>query len=129
MPACCGSPGAARISRRSTKAPCARPRKAPIEILREGEFVAFTADSEIAVMRAAEAARTLARWEGGTPPPADVGTRDWLKAQTSRDTVTDTGHPGPAPAGRVVEARYSRPSSPTARSVHAARSPSARTMR
>ena len=35
--------------------------KAPIGILREGDFVAFTADSEIAVMRAAAAARTLAR--------------------------------------------------------------------
>jgi nicotinate dehydrogenase subunit B len=83
--------------------------KEPIEILREGEFVAFTSASEIAVMRAADAARPLARWEGGTPPPANVGTRDWLKAQTSRDKVTDAGHRGPAPGGRVVEAEYSRP--------------------
>ena len=49
--------------------------KEPIEILREGDFVAFTSDSEIAVMRAAEAARTLARWDGGTPAPDDIGTR------------------------------------------------------
>ena len=48
-------------------------------------------------------------WEGGTPPPADVGTPDWLKAQPSRDKITDTGHPGRAPTGRVVEACYSRP--------------------
>src|SRR5262245_25110474 len=46
--------------------------KEPIEIVREGEFVAFTSDSEIAVMRAGEVARALARWEGGTPPPANV---------------------------------------------------------
>ena len=60
-------------------------------------------------MRASEAARTLAKWEGGTPPPADVGTPAWLKAQTSRDKITDTGKPGRAPPGRVVEASYSRP--------------------
>ena len=34
--------------------------KAPIEILRDGEFVAFTGDNEQAVMRAAEAARERA---------------------------------------------------------------------
>jgi CO/xanthine dehydrogenase Mo-binding subunit len=83
--------------------------KEPIEILREGEFVAFTSNSEIAVMRAADVARALARWEGGTPPPENVGTRDWLKAQKSRDKVTDVAHHGAAPTGRVVEAEYSRP--------------------
>ena len=83
--------------------------KEPIEILREGEFVAFTSDSEIAVMRAAEAARQVARWEGGMPPPANVGTPAWLKAQKSRDKVTETGRPDPAPAGRAVQAQYTRP--------------------
>ena len=81
----------------------------PIEILREGEFVALTSDSEIAVMRAAEAARTLARWEGGSPPPSNVGTREWLKAQKSRDKVTDTGHRGRLRPAACVEAEYSRP--------------------
>lgn len=80
----------------------------PIEIFREGEFTAFTADSELAVMRAAEAARALAKWEGGTPPPADVGKPEWLKRQPSRDKTTDTGKPGTV-KGRVVEASYSRP--------------------
>jgi nicotinate dehydrogenase subunit B len=83
--------------------------KHPVEILREGEFVALTSDSEIAVMRSSEAARTLARWEGGSPPPSNVGTREWLKAEKSRDKVTDIGHRGPAPIGRTVEAEYSRP--------------------
>ena len=69
-------------------------------------------------MRAAEAARTLAKWEGGTPPPADVGTPAWLKAQPSRDKTTDTGKPGRAPR----RAASSRPpirarSSPMARSA------------
>ncbi len=87
--------------------------KAPIDILREGDFVAFTAASEIAVMRAAEAARALARWEGGTPAPDDIGEPAWLKAQPSRDRTVETGTSGRAaqsqPAGRVVEALYSRP--------------------
>ena len=83
--------------------------KAPIDILREGEFVAFTSNSEIAVMRAAEAARTVARWEGGTPPPDTAGTPAWLKTQVSRDKTTDIGKPGCASPGRAVEASYSRP--------------------
>jgi nicotinate dehydrogenase subunit B len=83
--------------------------RTPIDIIREGEFVAFTGTSELAVMRASEAARTRAKWEGGTPPPADVGTPAWLKAQSSRDKVTDIGEPGRVPSGRTVEASYSRP--------------------
>jgi len=83
--------------------------QAPIEILREGDFVAFTADTEIAVMRAAAAARALARWEGGEPAPADVDEPDWLKAQPSRDRTVETGLAGRAQQGPVVEARYSRP--------------------
>jgi CO/xanthine dehydrogenase Mo-binding subunit len=82
--------------------------KAPIEIFREGEFVAFASESELAVMRAAEAARELAKWEGGTPPPDDVGSPAWLRRQPSRDKTTDTGKPGTV-KGRVVEASYSRP--------------------
>ena len=103
---------------------------APIEIMREGEFVAFTSDSELAVMRAAEAARTLAHWDGGTPPPADVGTPAWLKAQPSRDKTTDTGKPGRAPAGRAGRGLLFAPV-PHLRldRAHPARSPSSRTAR
>jgi CO/xanthine dehydrogenase Mo-binding subunit len=82
--------------------------KAPLEIIRDGAFVAFTADSEIAVIRAAEAARELAKWDGGTPAPVGVGSPDWLKRQPSRDRTTDIGKPGTV-KGRVVEASYSRP--------------------
>ena len=83
--------------------------RTPIDILREGEFVAFTSDSEVAVMRAAEAARAFAKWNGGAPPPSDVGTPDWLKAQPSRDKTTDAGLPGRVSNGPVIEASYSRP--------------------
>jgi len=89
--------------------------KAPIEILREGDFVAFTAASEIAAMRAAEAARAHASWEGGEPvlggsgeSTSEIGESAWLKAQFSRDRTVESGSPG-AREGRVIEARYSRP--------------------
>ncbi len=86
-----------------------RAAKEPVDILREGDFVAFTAASETAVMRAAEAARTLARWEGGEPAPDDIGEPDWLKRQPSRDRTVETGRAGAVNGGRVVEALYSRP--------------------
>ncbi len=88
--------------------------KGPIELLREGDFVAFTGASEIAVSRAAEVARALARWEGGTPAPDDIGEPAWLKAQASRDRTVENGQPGRAQedrtkSGRTVQALYSRP--------------------
>jgi len=82
--------------------------KAPIEILREGNFVALIADAEINVMRAAEAARSVARWEGGEPLPDNAGTPDWLKAQVARDRTVETGLKGRT-EGKVFSARYSRP--------------------
>jgi len=82
---------------------------APLDILREGEFVAFIAASELAVMRASEAARTLARWKGGSPVPDDIGTIAWLKAQPARSRTVETGAKGPVPRGRTVTSTFSRP--------------------
>jgi CO/xanthine dehydrogenase Mo-binding subunit len=81
---------------------------APIDVLQEGEFVAFTGANELAVMRAAQAAREHAKWEGGTPAPEGVGSPEWLKAQPSRDRTVEQGEKGRA-QGRTVTARYSRP--------------------
>src|SRR5262249_44261436 len=90
-----------------------RAATAPIDILREGDFVAFTAPSEITVMRAAAAARALARWEDGEPAPAGVGEPEWLMAQPAHSRTVEIGTSGPTPKerviGRVIEARYSRP--------------------
>jgi CO/xanthine dehydrogenase Mo-binding subunit len=82
--------------------------KASIEILRDGDFVAFTGQSELAVARAAEAARERAIWEGGTAAPEGVGSPEWLKAQPSRDRTVEQGEKD-RPQGRAVTARYSRP--------------------
>lgn len=83
--------------------------KAPIDILREGAFVAFLGNTDIAVSRATEAARNLARWDGGTPAPADIGQPAWLKAQPSRDRTVHSGDSAPAVGNRVVESSFSRP--------------------
>ncbi len=83
--------------------------KAPIEILRDGDFLAFTSDNELAVIRAAEAARDKAKWDGGAPAPDGIGAPDWLKAQPSRSRTVEQGDKAPVPRGRTVTARYSRP--------------------
>ena len=80
-----------------------------IEILREGDLVAFTGDDEVAVMRASDAARTHATWEGGTKPAADAGEPDWTMRQHARTRVVETGAFQGASGNRVVEASYSRP--------------------
>jgi CO/xanthine dehydrogenase Mo-binding subunit len=80
-----------------------------IEILREGDLVAFTGDDEVAVMRASDAARAHATWEGGTKPAADAGEPDWTMRQHARTRVVETGAFQGASGNRVVEASYSRP--------------------
>jgi nicotinate dehydrogenase subunit B len=86
-----------------------RAAKAPIDIIREGDLVAFTADDEVAVTRASAAARELAVWEGGTKLAPDMDQPEKLMAQPARDRVVEHGLPGRAQGNRVVEARYSRP--------------------
>jgi nicotinate dehydrogenase subunit B len=82
---------------------------APIDIIRAGDLVAFTSDDETAVTRAAQSARALAAWTGGTKPPPEAGDPDWLRRQDSRDRVVETGATPAAAGNRVVEATFSRP--------------------
>ena len=82
---------------------------APIDVVRAGDLVAFTSDDEIAVMRASEAARGIAVWDGGARPPPEAGEPDWLKRQPARERVVETGAAGGAAGNRVVEATFSRP--------------------
>ena len=87
-----------------------------LEIIRDGDFLAVTSDDETVAMRAAQAARERAVWNGGEPMAADMNEVAWLKAQRSRDRVVETVAPAaragkavPIEGGRVVEARFSRP--------------------
>jgi CO/xanthine dehydrogenase Mo-binding subunit len=83
--------------------------RAPIEVLREGNFIAFTGADELAVMRAAEAARATARWDGGTRVSDDAGSADWLKTQPAKSRTVQTGAKDQAPGNRVIEAAFTRP--------------------
>ena len=82
---------------------------APIDIVRDGDLVAFTSDDEVAVMRAAQSARGLAVWTGGAQPPSDAGEPNWIRAQRARDRIVETGAVVGAAGNRVVEASFSRP--------------------
>jgi CO/xanthine dehydrogenase Mo-binding subunit len=82
---------------------------APIDILRIGNFVAFTSASEIAVMRAAETARLKARWAAGQQVSDNIGEAAWLKAQPSRDRTVETRGSGQVTAGTPVKADFWRP--------------------
>lgn len=85
-----------------------RAARAPVNIIRDGDLVAFTAESETAVMRALESARAVAVWREGNPPPDDVDRAEWLKSQPSKDRVVETGTRRSAQRVQVVEASYSR---------------------
>jgi len=82
--------------------------RAPIDILRDGDLVAFMADREPAVMRALEAARLNARWEGGDPPPDEVANPDWLQARLAKERLIEDG-PDIGSPQHVFEAWFSRP--------------------
>ena len=82
---------------------------APIDIVRDGDLVAFTSDDELAVMRAAQSARGLAVWTGGAQPPSDAGEPNWIRSQHARDRIVETGAVVGAAGNRVVEASFSRP--------------------
>jgi CO/xanthine dehydrogenase Mo-binding subunit len=83
--------------------------KAPIEIIREGQFVAFASSSELAVMRASEAARTHAQWAGGKLVSDDAGDTEWLKAQPAKSRTVETDAKDQVSGNRVIEAAFSRP--------------------
>jgi len=80
----------------------------PIGILHDGDLVAFTAEEEIAVMRAAQAARTAAQWEGGIQAPAALNEPDWLMTHHACEHVVERGPHDVATGNRVVEGTYSR---------------------
>ena len=104
MPACCAVRGAARVSSRSTKRRSGAPPRRRSTIIREGDLVAFTADDETAVMRAAAAARERAVWDGGSEARARPGSaRAADGAARARPRHVEHGLPGPRrrqPRGR-----------------------------
>ncbi len=102
--ACCGSPGAARVSSRSTRTPCARPPRRRSTSCARATSSPSRRRARLAVMRAAEAARTLARWDGG-----DAGARRHRRAglaQGAARRATARSRPGmPAAPPRAAWSR------------------------
>ena len=76
--------------------------KAPIDILREGEFVAFTAANELAVMRAAEAARNAGALGGRHAGARRRRHARMAQGPASRDRTVEQGEEGRA-QGRTVD--------------------------
>jgi nicotinate dehydrogenase subunit B len=84
-------------------------RAGAVEMMREGDFVAFVAERESIARAALEVARQTAKWEGGVDAPDDAGTPQNLMALRAKDREIEvSARAAPAPA-RTVEALYSRP--------------------
>lgn len=78
-----------------------RAARAPIDVVRHGDFVAFVADSETAARRAVQAAAVHAAWEGGAPIAPAMAEAAWLRAQPADDRVI-----GPPPSAHVGLLRH-----------------------
>ncbi|WP_029350209.1 molybdopterin cofactor-binding domain-containing protein [Bosea sp. 117] len=86
--------------------PLRRAARRPIDILREGGFLALMGEDEASVEAAAAVARDKATWSGGEQVPDEVTTGGWLRRQPTTDRVIAEG--GPAAQREHVEAAYSR---------------------
>ena len=85
-----------------------RAARGDIRTVRVGNFVAFVGPDETVVQRAAVAALTHARWQGGRTLTPAHGEAAWFVGQPSDDRLI--GDPAPAsPSGVIVTATYSRP--------------------
>jgi CO/xanthine dehydrogenase Mo-binding subunit len=84
-------------------------RAAPgIEIVRQGDFVAFVSESEILARRALERARQTARWKGHGPPEDAGAPGRLLGMPTIERTIEVSDEPAKSPV-HVAEATFSRP--------------------
>ena len=81
--------------------------KAPIRIVRTGNFVAFVGEDETAVQRAAVAAPAHATWSGVRQLTPAMQEAAWFRTQPADDR--HIGDPIAPPAGEVVSQTYSRP--------------------
>ena len=84
--------------------------RAPVDFVRDGNFLAIVGDDENAVEAAAAAASDRVVWRGAEPPRALQQEAEWLLQRPSIDRVIGAPQAQPPPRGRqVFEATYSRP--------------------
>jgi CO/xanthine dehydrogenase Mo-binding subunit len=96
-----------------------RVAKAPVEFVRDGNFLALVGDDEIAVERAAAAAVTAVRWDNVEQPAASQQEATWLLQRPMIDIRFGAPEAPAAPGTERFEATYSR-----AYLAHASISPS-----
>ena len=84
-----------------------RAAREPIQLFREGEFVAILADSETAAAAAIATARERAVWEGGEPLDAEFADPAWLETLPSQTRIVQDA--AMAEGAAALSASYSRP--------------------
>ncbi|HEV1999661.1 MAG TPA: molybdopterin cofactor-binding domain-containing protein [Xanthobacteraceae bacterium] len=80
-----------------------------VQIVRDGDFVAFVCASESAAKVALAAVERTAKWQGGVQPVEDAGSPQRLRAEPTIDQVTEFGAATEKKVARVHEAVYSKP--------------------
>jgi CO/xanthine dehydrogenase Mo-binding subunit len=85
-----------------------RAAKAPVEIVRNGNFLALVGDDETAVERAAVAALNAVRWANVEQPAASQQEATWLLQRPMVDIKFGAPETAPAPGTERFEATYSR---------------------
>jgi len=80
------------------------------KVVRDGNFLAVTADREFRAVKAMEALASAARWDERDTMPEQAGLYPWLKQQPGRTIpIKDEKAPAPAAAVKTLEAEYLRP--------------------
>ena len=80
------------------------------KVVRDGNFLAVTADREFRAIKAMEALTAAARWDERDTMPEQAGLYAWLKQQPGRTIpIRDEKATPPAAAVKTLEAEYLRP--------------------
>jgi nicotinate dehydrogenase subunit B len=80
-----------------------------VDVLHEGDFLAFLAEDETTVARAVTLAREIAEWEGGEPFEPELGEPKLLKTRPATERVVDPGEDAPTHPLRTLRASYTKP--------------------
>jgi CO/xanthine dehydrogenase Mo-binding subunit len=86
-----------------------RAARAPVDFVRDGNFLAIVSDDETAVEAAAGAAAERVAWSGAEPPTALQQEANWLLQRPSIDRVIGAPTAEPQRGLQSYEATYTRP--------------------
>ena len=79
------------------------------KVVRDGNFLAVTADREFRAVKAMEALAAAARWDERDTMPEQAGLYPWLKQQQGRTITIKDEKTSNEPPARTLEAEYLRP--------------------